>query len=469
VTPTTAVSSGTDASVTEDRDPSAVSTPTRALGAFVAGLRFEDLPDTVVHHARRALVDWTAAAVAGASDAGAVRMRAVVADTAPTGPCTIVGTGQRSSAPFAALANSYASHVLDWDDLFNPPTTTIHTGSCVWPAVAALAELRGLSGRAAVTAYVAGFEVGARVALAAGSRHYQSGWHVTGTAGHLAAAAAAASALGLSAEAAAHALGCAATQAAGVREVYGSDTKAIHPGKAAMDGVLSALLAEQGFTSTATAIEGARGMLVAISPEPHPELLVEGLGTLWHTLGNGHKLYPSASLTHPVIDAALALGPDVVTPETVGGVAAIDVFVHPFAAEVTNDPTPTNGAQAKFSTPHCVAVALLRGAARPEQFTVAEAADPAVAALRRLVTLHADAGMNKRGALLRVRMADGRVLEHAVEQNKGTPSMPLRDAELEDKLVGAAAPVLGTERVSALLAACWAVDGLDEFAAALPG
>jgi 2-methylcitrate dehydratase PrpD len=432
---------------------------TRQLADFGASVTEDMLPPQVVHNARRALVDWLAAVLAGAREPAADRLHGVISAVSPESGATIVGRDTAASAPFAALANAYASHLLDFDDIYNPPYTTVHLGSCVWPAVLALGETRNVSGAAALAAYVAGFETGARVAGAAGVRHYESGWHVTGTAGHLASAAAAANVLGLPGSAAVHALGAAATQAAGIREVYGSDSKALHPGKAAMDGVLSGLLAEQGFTARETAIEGPMGLLVAISPEPVPERLVDGLGERWHVLENGHKLYPSASLTHPVIDAVRAMPP--LDPARI---VAIEVRMAPFAAEVTSLRQPETGAAAKFSTAHCVAVAVLTGSVRPSDFTAAVVTDPVVAALRELVRIVADPGLGKRGSHVRVTLRDGAVVEHSVTQNRGTPADPLSDDELAGKLLAAAEPYVDPAAALELVQRCWEFDRLPAVA-----
>lgn len=433
---------------------------TRQLAGFGAGLTPDVLPDEVVHNAKRALIDWLAAALAGAREPAAAKLHRVIAAVAPDQGVTVLGEDGTTSAPFAALANAYASHLLDFDDVYNPSQTTIHLGTCTWPVVLAIAQARPIAGRAALAAYVAGFEVGARVACAAGVGHYESGWHVTGTAGHLASAAAAANALGLSAEATTHALGCSATQAAGVREVYGSDTKALHPGKAAMDGVLSGLLAEQGFTSTDTALEGPRGLLVAVSTTPDPDLLVEGFHTHWHVLENGHKLYPSASLTHPAIDAAIALA--ATHRLDPGTVAAIEVRMAPFAATVTALGEPRSGPDAKFSTAHCVAVALTTGMVRPRDFTDEVVADPTVAALRERVRVIPDEEVTKRGCAIRIELTDGGVLEHSVSQNRGTPADPLSDAELEAKLLASAEQYVDTDVARTLIDRCWAFDELDD-------
>lgn len=437
-------------------DPEPTVPLTRQLADFAASVTAGSLPDAVAHNARRALVDWMAAVLSGAREPGADKLNRVIATVGPGSGATVVGRDVSTSAPFAAFANAYASHLLDYDDIYNPPFTTVHLGSCVWPVVLALGETRRAAGPAALAAYVAGFEVGARVGCAAGIQHYESGWHVTGTAGHIGAAGAAASILGLPGSAVVHALGAAATQAAGIREVYGSDSKSLHPGKAAMDGVLSGLLAEQGFTATETALEGPMGLLRAVSPAPVPERLVERLGEQWHLLDNGHKLYPSASLTHPPIDAVLAVLAG--TPVDPRHVAAVEVRMAPFPAEVTALRHPTTGAAAKFSTAHVIATALLTGFVRPGDFTDAVAADPEVARLRELVRIVADPAVQKRGTHLRIELAGGEVLEQRVEQNRGTPSDPLSDDELTTKLLGAAEPYLPPSGARELADRCWAFD-----------
>lgn len=445
--------------MTENKSP-APATKTRQLGTFAASLAYAGLPSEVVHYGKRALVDWTAAAMAGADLPGARKVRKVVAALGQGGPANVIGTSLTASAPLAALANAYASHLLDYDDVFNPIETTIHLSSCVWPAVLAIGQLRKLSGQRAIAAYVAGFEVGARVARAAGPTHYESAWHVTGTMGHVAAAAAAANALGLSPEAATHALGCSATQASGLREIYGSDTKALHPGKAAMDGVLAALLAEAGFTSTDTAIEGPRGLLRAVSAAPVDALLTQGLGTEWNLPENGNKLYPTASLTHPAIEAASALAQ--AHGQALGEIAQIQVRMHPFSSAVTALVQPHTGAQARFSTPHCIAVALAHGTLGLGDFDDAVVHDPDIARLRSLVRIVSDAQMDKRGCHLIVENTAGARFQHEVHRNRGTPAAPLLDQDLSDKLADAASAVMDAAGCVALIEQCWALEKVPD-------
>ena len=281
-----------------------------ALAGFAAALRIDDLPADVVHQAVRCLVDWLGCTIAGSATAEGERVRAGIGaldagDGSRTAP--IVGTRQRAGAGYAALANGIAAHVLDFDDTFNPDRTTIHGSAPLWPAIAAAGRTRPGLRVAAVEAFVAGFEVQTRVAVAAGPGHYDAGWHVTGTVGHIGAAAATARLLGLSPEQTLAAIGTGATQAAGMKVVYGSMGKSLHPGKAAMDGLLSGFLARDGFTSSPEPIEGHRGFLHLFSPDPVPSRAVDGLGDTWYLPRDGFKPYACGSLTHPPAQALLEL------------------------------------------------------------------------------------------------------------------------------------------------------------------
>jgi 2-methylcitrate dehydratase PrpD len=433
---------------------------TIALGRFVAELAPEHVPESVRHEAKRALVDHLAVSFAGAAEPGSAKLRRVAARLASSDEATITGSRQRTSAPFAALLNGYASHVLDFDDTYNPSRTTIHGSSSVWPVVFALSETTPLSGTEAVVAFVAGFETEARVANAAGPAHYDIGWHVTGTAGHVGAAAAAAKVLDLPAEHTVHALGAAATQAAGLKEVYGSDCKALHPGKSAMDGLLAGVLASEGFTSRPTALEGKRGLLRLVSTDPDPELLVEGFHSLWHLAKTGYKAYPSGSLTHPTIDAILELcAAHDVDPDQV---AYVDASVHHYAATVTGNSSPATTNEAKFSLVHCAAVALLRRRLAPADFADEVVNDPTVRDLRSRVRVTVDPGVSKRGAAVTLRLRDGRSLERTVRANRGTPDNPLRDEDLERKFLAGAVDVVGAAEARRMLEQCWSLEQLDD-------
>lgn len=427
--------------------------PTQELAQWASSLTTNDIPDQVQHEAVRCLVDWIGVAVAGSADQAATPVRSVVDRVGGTGTATVLGTATTTSAPFAALANGFFSHLHDYDDTYMPGTTTVHPSAPLWPALLALAEQDPVSGPEALVAFVAGFETQNRAALAAGPAHYERGWHVTGTVGHFGAATAAARALGLDADRVVWALGTAGTQAAGLKEVYGSMGKPLHPGKAAMDGLLSALLAQDGFTSTTTILEGARGFLAVLSDSSDADRLTAGLGQDWTAPENGHKPYACGSLMHPTIEAVCALRErGALEAESV---ESIEASVHGYVSWVTAKEKPTTGLEGKFSIFHAAAVAMVDGAARLAQFTDERVNDPTVRAVRDRVRIVVDDTLPKCAARVRVTTTRGRVLEHTVAANKGTKDNPMTDDELNDKAMDLIGPVLGTPQAEQLLRDCW--------------
>jgi 2-methylcitrate dehydratase PrpD len=438
-----------------------------ALAAFASGVRVENLPDDVVHQAVRCLVDWLGCTIAGAVTPECGRVRAAIRAMDPdgSGAAGIVGTRERASAGQAALANGIAAHVLDFDDTFNPDRTTIHGSAPLWPAIAAAGELTAVSGTVAVEAFVAGFEVQTRVAIAAGAGHYDVGWHVTGTVGHIGAAVATARLLGLSPGQTLAALGTGATQSAGMKVVYGSMGKSLHAGKAAMDGLLSGFLARDGFTSSTKPIEGHRGFLHLFSPDPSPERAVEGLGDTWYLPRDGFKPYACGSLTHPPAQALLELRSE--HGLTAADVASIDAYVHDYVKTTTGLAEPRTGLEGKFSVYHVLAVALADGAAFLDQFTDERVADPEVVQVRNRVHVHVDPGQNKDSARVVLTLHDGRTLERHVAHNLGTPDNPMTDQQLEDKFSALAAPILGQVRTGELAEVCWKLLELNDIRALL--
>ena len=434
--------------------------PTSLLARFVAEQQREQIPEPVLHAARRSLVDHIGVSVSGSTDDATRRARDAIATGESDGAATVVGARMRVSPPFAAFLNAFASHVLDLDDVYNPPGTTVHGSCSVWPAILAVADTRTVTGRDALASFAVGFEVETRVAHAAGQTHYDVGWHVTGTSGHVGAAAAAARTMGLGHKEIEHAIAAGATQAAGLRIMAGSDLKSMHPGKAAMDGVLAATLAAQRLTSGANALEGDYGYLAVMSDEPAPEKISAGLGETWNLTSNGYKLYPSGSLTHPMIDGVIAL----MTENDVapGDVTVIDIRVSGPAARFTDLPQPTTPMQAKFSLRHCAAAAAIFRRLGPEELAHAILTRPDVVDLRDRVKVVSDPALGKQDADVEITLASGQSLAVQVRGNRGTPSAPLDDDELDAKFRELVGPVLGAERTERLLATCWQFDDLDD-------
>jgi len=439
--------------------------PTSALATFVAEQQCEQIPEPVMHAARRALVDHIGVTVAGSADDATRRARDAIAGSENSGSATVVGAQMRVSPPFAAFLNAFASHVLDLDDVYNPPGTTVHGSCSVWPAILAIADDRPVTGRDALASFALGFEVETRVAHAAGQTHYDAGWHVTGTSGHVGAAAAAARTMGLDRDQIEHAMAAGATQAAGLRIMAGSDLKSMHPGKAAMDGVLAAALVDQMLTASPKALEGDFGYLAVMSTSPAPGRISAGLGETWNLTSNGHKLYPSGSLTHPMIDGVIALmSAENISP---GEVTVIDVRVSPPAARFTDLPRPTNRMQAKFSLRHCAAAAVAFRRVGTPELEEAVLTRPDIVELRDRVKVVADPALGKQDADVEITLVSGRTLSTEVRGNRGTPAAPLDDDDLSAKFRDLVSPLLGSPRTETLLNTCWHVDELADVTALL--
>ncbi len=279
--------------------------PTLSLARFVAESNAADLPPGVVHEAKRAILNWVGCAV-GASHHDTLS-RAMLALLPFFGPAqaSILGRVERVDVLHAALLNGMTSHTFDFDDTHLK--TVIHPAGPVASAIVALSEYRPASGMALLHAFALGVEVECRIGNAVYPSHYDIGWHITGTAGVFGAAAAAGKLLGLTPQQLVWALGTAATQAAGLREMFGSMCKPLHPGVAARNGLVSALLAAQNFTSSEQGIEGTRGFANVLATARNYDEITEGLGATWELSANTYKPFACGIVIHPAIDGCIQL------------------------------------------------------------------------------------------------------------------------------------------------------------------
>ncbi|MPZ59866.1 MAG: MmgE/PrpD family protein [Propionibacteriales bacterium] len=411
---------------------------TDELAAFASGLAWSDLPPTTQNAARSTFANVVGLAV-GASRNPAVE-RALRALTAfgLTGDVSILGRRERLSATSAALVTGIAMHVEDFDDTHL--RTVLHPGAPIVPAALAVGEVVGGSGEDVLTAVVAGVEVASRVGNGLGVAHFDRGWHVTGTVGHLGAAVAAGRLLRLTPEQMRHTLALAATQAAGHTEQLGSMTKPLHPGKAAADGVEAAQLAARGFTGPEGSIEGRRGLAALMTSDADYEEMLRALGSAWETEKNAFKPYSCGIVSHPVIDAAIALRERGVVADTI---AAVEVTAHPVVLDVMGVKEPDSGLRSKFSVYHCFAVGLLDGAAGPKQYSDERALAEEVVALRRKVNVVVDRTVAKDACSVRVLLDDGTTQEVEVEHATGSIDRPMTLEQLRAKFELVVEPVLG--------------------------
>src|SRR5437660_972185 len=396
---------------------------TKLLGDFLARFRFEDLSERAVHEARRGLIDWIGCALAGSTHPTIDKLLAVLIGVCGTPQASVLGRKRELGLMEAALANGQMGHMLDYDDT-HMGGVVLHTSGPILAALFPLIELGGVSGRDFICAYAAGFEAGVRVGQSAPG-HHAGGWHLTGTLGSIAAGAAAARLLHLDAPRMIHALGIAATQAAGMQQNRGTMCKSFHAGKAASNGLLAALLAEQGFDSTDEMIEGKRGFCRIYSDKAAPELVLEELGTRWEIARNGHKPYACGVVLHPALDAMIALrGMRVRSPAEI---ERVELSVHPFAVRMTGLADPETGLQSKFSIYHAAAAAYLDGCAGIAQFTDERATMADVVALRGKIEARIDESLEKDQAAATLVTTSGEGVEARIEHASGTVANPMTD------------------------------------------
>lgn len=443
--------------------------PTEQLADFTAGLRFKDLPPAAVAKAAEIVLDTVGCGIAAwRDDCEKADVALSLARSFRAAPTALIwGTGERTDAAVAALANGILANAADFDDTHK--RALLHTGSVVVPPALALGEERGLSGAEILTAIVAGYEVAVRVGMAVMPTHYRF-WHSTATNGTFGAAAASACALGLDAKGALMALGAAGTQAAGLNTffTYGDMTKSLHPGKASFNGVLSARLASVGGTSPPTILEHEKGYLNAYSLEPKAEALTKGLGMTWEILENGFKFFPSILASHAAIQATL----DVVTKNDIkpGDIASIVNETYSTVKSHFSAKTVTTGMGARVSVPYCCAVAAIDRAVGQAQFAPDRVlredvqtllANTEVVAVDALTALYP----TKFPARVTVTLKDGRSFTTQRDFPKGDPQEPLNRSEIEAKFLDNAAARFAPAEAKEL---CRMILGLGELSDAKP-
>ncbi len=352
-----------------------------ALAERIASVRYDALPEEAVRWARVAIIDTVGCTLAGASEPCA---RIVARVTASDGPCLIFGTEQRVAALDAALINGTASHALDFDDCSD--TLGGHPSAPILPALFALAETRTVDGRAFIAAYVAGWETETRIARGVNFHHYEKGWHPTATLGVFGSTAACCHLLGLTPEATATALGLAASFASGVKANFGTMTKPLHVGHCSRNGMLAALLAADGFTANAGALEHGQGFLHVFNGAGNfdADAILRDWGQPWDIVqpGVAIKQYPCCGSTHPAVDAMLMLVREhALTPAMV---ERVDSWTHPRRLAHTNRPDPQSELDAKFSVqylPGARAAGSSRGAGAFRGRQLPRSRDPHAAAV----------------------------------------------------------------------------------------
>jgi 2-methylcitrate dehydratase PrpD len=448
--------------------------PSQQLATFAANLRFEDIPAPVIRRAEDLFLDWFGSALAGRTGRPVQVIDTFARQMGPQDGASEVLFARRRTTPlFAAMVNAASSHFAEQDDVHNG--SVFHPAAVVFPAALAVAQAIQASGRDLLTASVAGYEVGIRVGEFLGRSHYKI-FHTTGTAGTLAAAAAAGHLLGLSPERMLHAFGSAGTQAAGLWEFLrdAADSKQLHTAHAAAGGLTAAYLAQGGFTGARRILEGAQGMAAGMSRDADPAKLTDQLGRRWALAETSFKFHASCRHTHPAADALLqVVNAHALRPQDIAGVTA---RVHQGAIDVLGpvvDPRTVH--QAKFSMGTVLGLIAEFGSAGLQEFE-SFYNDPRIAAFRNKVGMVLDEEVDRAYPArwigkVTVHTIDGRRLEGRVDEPKGDPGNTLSREELESKALRLAgfADAASPAEMRAAFARIWALADAERVGFLLSG
>jgi 2-methylcitrate dehydratase PrpD len=433
---------------------------TRTLARYVVNAKPSDIPEAVKREGVRSILNWLGCAVGAAEHEAVECALAALLPFAGPAQASVLGRKEKTDILNAALMNGITSHVFDFDDTHLP--TIIHPSGPVASAIFALAEYKPVSGAELLHAFILGVEVECRIGNAVYPNHYDVGWHITGTAGVFGAAAAAGKLLDLNEQQMTWALGIAGTQSSGFREMFGTHCKSLHPGKAAQNGLASALLAEKNFTSSNQVLEAKRGFANVMSTKQDYSRITDGLGKSFELTLNSYKPFACGIVIHPSIDGCVQLKKQ--HGLTGAEIEKVELTVAPLVLELTGKRTPQVGLEGKFSVFHSCAVALLHGAAGEKQYSDAMVRDPKVIALRDRVDATIDKKLRDDEVYVRVTLKDGRKLEKYVEHAVGSREVPMTNEQLEEKFRGLVDDILGAQQSADLLALAWSIEGLKDAA-----
>ncbi|MBI3122490.1 MAG: MmgE/PrpD family protein [candidate division NC10 bacterium] len=444
-----------------------MATISEQMAAFIFDTDSDALSADALTMAKLCVLDWLGSVYAGKGSRPAVAILLVAKSLGGNPEATLLPDGSQSSAYMAALVNAAASHVVEMDDLHKG--SILHPAAPVIPAALAMAEREGTSGRELLASIVLGYEVAIRVGEAMGPSHYQF-WHTTGTCGTFGAAAAVGRILGLSKQELAAALGSAGTQAAGLWEflVDGAMSKQLHPAKAAADGLLAALLAEQGFTAASRIFEGDKGFCRAMAKEPDLGRLTQGLGTTpLRILSTSFKAHAACYHIHSAIDAVLEIRRKHSLQAT--EVKKVHIALYPAALDLLEKVEPQDPYAAKFNIPFCVATALVYGQVAISAFTTDRLHDPKIRGVMERISLARDPELGKAyperwPAVAEITTRAGETHVARIDFPRGDPKNPMTQEELVAKFHNLATPALNQEQRKKTVDACLQLEQVENLA-----
>jgi len=429
-------------------------TLTGKLASFIVHLKYRSLPGEVILKAKHCLMDTLGAALAGSKMPEALIAKKLAEKLNPRKESTLFTGKGKVGVLEAAMANGIMSHVLELDD--GNRFAQGHPGVVVIPAVLALAEKEKVKGKDIISAIVAGYEIFGRIGAGGNPSHFNRGFHTTGTCGTFAAAAAAGRLLRLNEAKMISVLGIAGSQAAGLFAFMadGTMTKVLHAGKAAQNGILSAYLAQSGFTGPAYILEDKRGFYKAFADTFNPQRVVEGLGEKYEIMNTYVKYHASCRHGHAPVDAILDIRSQ--TPLRPEDIEKVNVYTYTIAAKLIDGKQVSTPITGKMSLPYAAAVAILYGKVGLGEFKPKVLNDQAVQALMKKVDVYPDPDLDKlvpdhRGARAEIFLTDGRKLTSEILDPKGEPENPGSENDIYDKFRLLAGTAFKTEKVRKVL------------------
>jgi 2-methylcitrate dehydratase PrpD len=420
------------------------------VGRFVTDTTYEQIPQEVIELGKKSILDGLGLALAGSrAETGSISRKYVQQIGVSSGKSVIIGSPQKTSPRFAALVNGISIHADDFDDTQLAAAKDrvygllMHPTVPVLPAIFALAEQRTVGGKEWMLAYHVGAEVECKIAEAIAPRHYQDGFHTTGTCGPFGSAAACAKLLKFDLPKTLNAFGLAASQSGGLRENFGTMKKPFQAGHAAESGLVSAELVALGWTAAEQILEADRGFFHAAGGSYDPSAIMDRLGNPWTFASPGVSLkpYPSGSLTHPAMTELARLIK--LHKIQAAQVAKLDIGANHNMTTTLLHHQPKTGLEAKFSMEFCLAILLLEQKAGLGQFSDNVAQRPDVQAMIRKINFYVDpeaegAGYDKMTSILKIHLTDGRVITGQADFGKGSPANPMTFDEAADKFRGCA-------------------------------
>ncbi|HEX4536637.1 MAG TPA: MmgE/PrpD family protein [Candidatus Acidoferrum sp.] len=422
---------------------------TQYIGQFVLQTKYENIPAEVIELGKKSILDGFGLALAGSRAESGPISRKYIEQCGANPQATVIGTAMKTSPRFAALLNGISIHADDFDDTQLAAAKDrvygllIHPTVPVLPAIFALAEQQPVSGKDWLLAYQIGAEVECKIAEAISPRHYEDGFHTSGTCGPFGSAAACAKLLQFDLKKTLNSFGLAAAQSGGLRENFGTMTKPFQAGHAAESGLVAAELVALGWTAAEQILEAERGFFHAAGGSYDPSAIMNRLGQPWTFADPGVSLkpYPSGSLTHPAMTevARLIKENNIQAAE----VEKVDVGANHNMTTTLLHHNPKAGLEAKFSMEFCIAILLLEGKAGLAQFSDRVVQRPDVREMIGKINFYVDpqaesAGFDKMTSILKITLKNGKVITGQAAFGKGSPANPMSFAEASDKFRGCA-------------------------------